>query len=38
MMCGCKQTFRVSWGWDKGLGGLGLGQGVRGLGVRGTGP
>ena len=32
MMCGCKDTFRVSWG---------LGQGVRGLGVRGprgTGP
>ena len=27
MMCGCKDTFRVSWG---------LGQGVRGLGVRGA--
>ena len=27
MMCGCKHTFRVSWG---------LGQGVRGLGVRGA--
>ena len=27
MMCGRKHTFRVSWG---------LGQGVRGLGVRGT--
>ena len=26
MMCGCKHTFRVSWG---------LGHGVRGLGVRG---
>ena len=25
MMCGCKHTFRVSWG---------LGHGVRGLGVR----
>ena len=25
-MCGCKHTFRVAWG---------LGQGVRGLGVRG---
>ena len=35
MMCGCKHTFRVSWGWDKGLGYLGLGQGVRGLGLRG---
>ena len=27
MMCGCKHTFRVSWG---------LGHGVRGLGVRGA--
>ena len=27
MMCGCKHTFKVSWG---------LGQGVRGLGVRGA--
>ena len=26
LMCGCKHTFRVAWG---------LGQGVRGLGVRG---
>ena len=27
MMCGCKHPFKVSWG---------LGQGVRGLGVRGA--